>query len=316
MGEAPRGPIGLRRSAGREGDAASRAVVSVAAPAKVNLYLHVTGRRADGYHEIDSLVAFVDIHDRVRVGPGPELRLEVSGPFAHVVPGGADNLVWRAAAWLRETAGVTLGACISLIKSLPVAAGLGGGSADAAAVIRALTALWRVADETPDPLGLAASLGADVPVCLFGRPALVSGIGDRLVPAPVLPACQLVLANPGVPVSTREVYRGLSEPVSSPAPFVAALGDARDLAALLHDRRNDLTEPALRLAPVVGAVLARLESLDGCLIARMSGSGPTCFALFAEADAAAAAAADLARERPEWWVAHGRLLGLEAPSVS
>ena len=278
------------------------------APAKINLYLHVTGRRADGYHLLDSLIAFAGIGDGITVEPAPALSLAVEGPFAADVPTGPGNLVLEAAAGLARVYGVSTGAAIRLDKRLPVASGIGGGSADAAATLRALARLWEVPLETPAVAALALELGADVPVCLKGGTIFVSGIGENLVGAPALPEAWLVLANPGVGLSTPAVFAARAGEFSAPARFTRAATDAGDLASLLAERGNDLAAAARALTPAVGATLAALEAEDGVLLARMSGSGATCFALYAEEAAAAAAAARLGAAHPTWWVAAAPLL--------
>lgn len=277
------------------------AAVREFAPAKVNLFLHVTGRRADGYHLISSLMVFADIGDDIAVSPADSLSLEIDGPFAAALSPGRGNLVLRAAEGLAALAGVAPRAAIRLTKRLPVASGIGGGSADAAAALRALVRLWQIDPDRQALSRLALGLGADVPVCLWGRPSAVSGIGEMLAPAPPLPAAWLVLVNPGVAVPTKEVFAARTGPYSALAPLDRAPADAADLARLLKERRNDLAAPAQRIAPSIAAVLASLETNAGCLLARMSGSGATCFGLFATADGAAAAAAAIARQRPDWW---------------
>jgi 4-diphosphocytidyl-2-C-methyl-D-erythritol kinase len=282
------------------------------APAKLNLYLHLVGRRADGYHLLDSLFAFADVGDEIEVVPAPDLSLFVEGPYASAIDVGAeDNLVLRAARALREAAGVSAGARIRLVKNLPVAAGIGGGSADAAATLQALGALWG-ARLAPDALAdLALRLGADVPACLAGRPIAVSGIGEILSPAVSLPPVHAVLANPNVACPTPPVFRAYREagtPFSDAAPLARPPCDASDLAAELGRRRNDLEAPARALVPEIAMVLAALGALPGALIARMSGSGATCFALFAKADEAEAGARALAAAQPRWWVRAAPLL--------
>ncbi|MBM3950044.1 MAG: 4-(cytidine 5'-diphospho)-2-C-methyl-D-erythritol kinase [Rhodospirillales bacterium] len=281
--------------------------IRVAAPAKINLYLHVVGRRPDGYHLLDSLVAFADIGDTVEARADERLSLAVDGPFADAIPAGDDNLVLRAGYALAELAGEKRGAAIRLTKRLPAASGIGGGSADAAAALRALMCLWN-ANPAPEALAaLALRLGADVPVCLGGRAAFMGGIGEELAPAPPLPKASIVLANPGQAVATPEVFRRRTGPFSRPARFAEAPGDAARLARLLKARGNDLEEPARAICPAIGDVLAALRRQPGCLIARMSGSGATCFALFAEPGAARAAADAVARAHPAWWVQAGAL---------
>jgi len=282
-----------------------------AAPAKLNLYLHVLGRRADGYHELDSLVAFADVGDRLRLlpaGDGPHLT--ITGPFADALHGEdpAGNLVTRAARALAERRGRAAAVRMVLEKNLPVASGIGGGSADAAACLRALARLWEIPADHPDLYEVGGRLGADVPVCLAGRPAYFGGIGDRLDPAPALPRTHAVLVNPGVPVPTPAVFKARQGAFSPPARFAEPPADAAALAALLKDRRNDLTEPARTVAPVIAAVLEAIGATPGCLLARLSGSGATCFGLYATAAAAQAAAGRLAAAYPGWWVRPAALL--------
>jgi 4-diphosphocytidyl-2-C-methyl-D-erythritol kinase len=285
--------------------------ITVAAPAKLNLYLHVLGRRPDGYHLLDSLVAFASAADLVEVRPGRGLTLRVEGPMAAALAGGnpADNLVMRAARLLADALGRPADAEVVLVKRLPVAAGIGGGSADAAAALRALAGLWGLAPDDPLPAALAPRLGADVPVCLGSRTAFFGVVGEELSPAPALPPAWVVLVNPGVPVPTPAVFAARGGPFSAPARFAAAPADCAGLARLLAERRNDLTPAAIGLAPVVETVLGRLAASPGCLLARMSGSGATCFGLFADAAGAEAAAGALAGVEPGWWVEPARLIG-------
>ena len=283
-------------------------MIRVEAPAKLNLYLHVTGRRADGYHELDSLVTFTALGDTLEIAPAETLGLRLTGPFAPAL-GEGGNLAVQAAAALAERLGRPAGLRIVLEKRIPVAAGLGGGSADAAAVLRGLARLWRLGPEHADTLGeLALGLGADVPVCLHGRAAFMAGIGERLSVPPLLPPCAVLLVNPGVPVPTGAVFAGRRGPYSGAGRFDESPADAAALATLLQGRRNDLEAPALAQAPAIGRVLARLAAAPGCLLARMSGSGGTCFGLFAAEAEAAAAARAIAREQPAWWVRPTHLL--------
>jgi 4-diphosphocytidyl-2-C-methyl-D-erythritol kinase len=289
-------------------DAAVAAAVEEAAPAKLNLYLHVTGRRADGYHLLDSLVAFASVGDRVSVAPSDQAAFTVTGPRAAEVPQDRANLAWRAADALAVTLGRPLEAAITLTKCLPVAAGVGGGSADAAAVLRALARLWGLDAADPRLAGIAGRLGADLPVCLAGKPSFVGGIGEQLDPAPPVAGTPLVLVNPNEPLATPAVFKARTGGFSEPARFAEPPAGPADLARLLSGRRNDLTEPARRLCPAVDAVLADLAESRGCLLARMSGSGATCFGLYETPSNAAAAASALAEARPGWWVAAGELL--------
>jgi 4-diphosphocytidyl-2-C-methyl-D-erythritol kinase len=268
------------------------------APAKINLHLHVVGRRGDGYHLLDSLVVFAGAGDWLEVSPAPHLSLTVSGPFAGRLATEPDNLVLRAALGLAELAGVRPTGALVLEKNLPVASGIGGGSADAAAALRLLCRFWGVA---PALDGLAQRLGADVPVCLAGRPAMMSGVGEVLAPAPRLPAAGLVLVNPNIAVATPSVFRARSGGFSAAARFPAGgWGGIEGLVRDLSQMRNDLEAPALSLAPPIGEALAVLAALPGCLLARMSGSGATCFGLFATAQAARDAAERIHRDA--WWV--------------
>jgi len=302
------------------GDSAGPAVgpVERCAWAKVNLYLHVTGRRPDGYHEIDSLIVFAGVGDRLRIAPADRLELHVSGPLAAKVPRDRDNLALRAAERLADACRPRAGARIELEKHLPVAAGLGGGSADAAAVLNGLADHWRapVPARTLDEIAL--ELGADVPVCRHGRPAFVAGIGERLSRAPPLPPAWLVLVNPGVDLATAQVFAARAGGFSTPGRWTGVLSDTGALTERLAGLGNDLEAPARALAPAVGAVLARLGELPAVLLARMSGSGATCYGLFAGREAAQAGAAALAAERPDWWIRvapllHGPLDRLRPP---
>ncbi len=279
---------------------AEPATLRVAAPAKLNLYLHVTGRRADGYHLLDSLVAFADVGDAIEVGPAPSLSLAVKGPFAGDIPAGDDNLVLRAARLLAQGRG----AAIVLEKNLPAASGIGGGSSDAAATLQALSRLWdlRMAPEELDRLAL--TLGADVPACLRKAPLWLAGIGERLDAGPPLPPVDLVLVNPGLPLATPEVFRTF---VASSAPFASTgradvpLENVHVLASFLRARRNDLERVARFMAPPVDSALAALGAQPGCLLARMSGSGATCFGLFVSRLAAERAVRQIKAAEPGWW---------------
>jgi 4-diphosphocytidyl-2-C-methyl-D-erythritol kinase len=262
------------------------------APAKVNLFLHVTGRRADGYHLLESLAVFPAMGDRLEATPADDLTLEITGPFGGTLAAEPDNLVLRAARALAPGEG----AALRLIKNLPVASGIGGGSADAAAALRLLARLWAI---DAGLHGIAASLGADVPVCLASRAARMGGIGELLRPAPALPPCGILLVNPGVEVPTPAVFKARQGAFSQPATLPASWPTAAAMAADLQALTNDLQAPAIALQPVIGEVLAALAALPGVLLARMSGSGATCFALFPTAAAASAAATAITP--PNWW---------------
>lgn len=272
-------------------------VVEARAPAKINLTLHVTGRRDDGYHLLDSLVVFADFGDRITVRPATATRLTVTGPMAAGVPVDAGNLVLKAAALIGITAD------IMLEKYLPAAAGIGGGSSDAAATLRALSEMTNVA--VPHDV---LSLGADVPVCLAGGAARMRGIGEDVTPLPGVPPLYAVLVNPGVAVATPEIFAGLTTrdnpAMSEPLP---TWPETSDFMAWLATQRNDLQAPAVAKAPIIAEVLATLLDTPGCQLARMSGSGATCFGLYDSAERASAAAGRLAQDRPGWWVRATRL---------
>ncbi|MBU2956975.1 4-(cytidine 5'-diphospho)-2-C-methyl-D-erythritol kinase [Paracoccus sp. 1_MG-2023] len=254
------------------------------ADAKLNLALHVTGRRDDGYHLLDSLVCFADAGDRIDLAPGP-LSLTIDGPFADGLASD-DNLCLRAA----RSVGAEV--AIRLTKNLPVASGIGGGSADAAAVLRGLHRMGYPLPANPE------ILGADVPVCIASAPARMQGVGEILTPAPPLPPLHMVLANPGVALSTPQVFSRLETRDNPPLPPIPLMPDMAALIAWCRATRNDLQAPAIKAAPVIADVLDALTA-QGAGLARMSGSGATCFGLFDRADRASAAAATLARNG--WW---------------
>ncbi|MDP1964870.1 MAG: 4-(cytidine 5'-diphospho)-2-C-methyl-D-erythritol kinase [Reyranella sp.] len=274
------------------------------ARAKVNLWLNVVGRRADGYHLLDSLVAFTDLADTLEVGPSDGLSLALQGPEAAGIAGQADNLVLKAARLLADRAGVSPRAALHLTKRIPVAAGLGGGSADAAATLRALVELWRVAMPEEELFDLAAELGADVPMCLAARAALASGVGEILRPAPPLPTCAILLVNPGTPLATPEVFAARRGAFSVVRPVPSSWPDLAALIAALSARGNDLTDAAISLSPAIAKVLDALRRTDGARYAAMSGSGATCFALYDAVEAAGRAATHL----PAGWWRHAGLL--------
>ncbi|AXI45326.1 4-(cytidine 5'-diphospho)-2-C-methyl-D-erythritol kinase [Sulfitobacter sp. SK012] len=259
------------------------------APAKINLTLHVTGQRPDGYHLLDSLVVFADIGDRLWFEQGPELSLEVTGPFAKGVPCDARNLVWQAAfqaGWSGQ---------ITLEKNLPHGAGIGGGSADAAAVLRSLDAPQH-----------ALCLGADVPVCLSTFPQRMSGIGEQLCPVPDLPEMWVVLVNPGVHVPTPQVFAGLASKQNPAMPdSLEGWQSVQTFATWLAHQRNDLQAVAQTQTPEISEVLS---ALGDALIARMSGSGATCFGVYSSAAMARLAAEKIRKQHSDWWVADGKVL--------
>lgn len=273
-------------------------ISKVFAPAKVNLTLHVTGQRKDGYHLLDSLVVFADVGDRITVMPAEAPRLEVIGPRAAGVPTDHTNLVMRAAALF------DIPVHIILSKHLPAAAGIGGGSSDAAATVLALSDLT---GETRLPEGVT-ELGADVRVCLMRQAARMRGIGEDVSPCAGLPTLHAVLANPGIEVATPAVFKALEHKTNPPMPKRLPQGlKPRAFIDWLASQRNDLERPAIETAPVIADVLTALASLPDAELARMSGSGATCFALFETEKAAQDAARLLSGQQPDWWVTPARL---------
>jgi 4-diphosphocytidyl-2-C-methyl-D-erythritol kinase len=302
---------------------AASAALRVLAPAKINLFLHVGEKRADGYHALESLVAFAEAGDILDIAPSEGLSLDIAGPFANRLVRNADNLVLAAARALHlspspisgERVGVrgSSGAHFSLQKNLPVAAGLGGGSADAAAALRGLNQLWN-RDFSEDQLhGLAASLGSDVPACLLSRSCWMEGRGEIVREVPPLPQFPLLLVNPGVMVPTAEIFAGLNARTGIGAISPPGLmHTVWDLVSYLADAANDLEAPACRYAPLIEDALAALDREPGCVLAQMSGSGATCFGLFEQQQYAIGAGARIAQDHPEWWV---RVTRIAAPDA-
>jgi 4-diphosphocytidyl-2-C-methyl-D-erythritol kinase len=272
------------------------------ARAKVNLTLEIKGKRPDGYHELESLVLFADFGDLLDYRPGGAFSLRVTGPFAAALQG--DNLIERAVRACAELSGDEPSGAFHLAKHIPVAAGLGGGSADAAAALRMLAACGKPLDHGA-LLAVASRIGADVPCCLSPSAAIMTGIGEKLHPLAAVAPVPAVLVNPMLPLSTRDVFHALAaKPLAAtPAPpLIPKLTGLADLAAYAKARGNDLETPACRLLPVIGDILAALNAAPGALLSRLSGSGPTCFALFANSADALAAKAAIRREHPRWWV--------------
>lgn len=284
--------------------------------AKVNLSLRVVGRRADGYHDLESVVAFADCADRLTLEPGGELRLATTGPLAAACGETSDNLVFKAAKLLADAVpNLKLGA-FALDKVLPVAAGIGGGSADAAAALRLLARLNNLSLDDPRLQEVALATGADVPVCLFSRACDMTGVGEQLLPL-ALPSMPCVMVNPRVPVATKDVFRelglrngellvGATDVLEAPA-WPEQGGSIADWVDVLETVANDLEAPALRIEPVIGDVLEALRDSAGVKLARMSGSGATCFAIYGVPAEAQAAAENIRRDHPGWWVHAGTL---------
>ncbi|MBJ6132205.1 4-(cytidine 5'-diphospho)-2-C-methyl-D-erythritol kinase [Ochrobactrum sp. Q0168] len=282
----------------------SRSVTRLA-PAKINLALHVTGRRDDGYHLLDMLVVFARFGDTITVADAPEDRFTVSGPFAAAVPLDGGNLVLKARDALRAHSGCDLPpVAIHLEKSLPIASGIGGGSSDAAATLLALNALWNLQLDFDTLAALGLTLGADLPMCLHGAahgtPLTARGIGEELAPVTGLPALPLLLVNDGTALATPDVFRALDKR-DNPALMPPDQSELSALGHYLSTTRNDLLSPALSLAPQIGDTLALLRGCDA-LYAQMSGSGATCFAIFADDASLQTAAARIRAQKPDWFV--------------
>ena len=287
-------------------DGAAQAEV---ARAKINLFLHVLGRRPEGYHALRMMVVFPRIGDLVTAEPSGGLSLSISGPFGDGLGAGEDNLTLGAAAALAAKVGGAPGAALHLEKNLPIAAGIGGGSADAGAALRLLARMWPGA-ERADLHDIAFALGADAPMCLSQTPAIAGGVGERLSPAPAFPGFWVVLVNPMKQLSTAEVFAGLERrenPVGADAP--ARFADLAHLTSWLSTQRNDMEAAARKLRPEIGVVLSALAWDRTCLFHRMSGSGATCFGIFATQEAALAAANRLRVAEPGWWVAAAEVEG-------
>jgi len=279
----------------------------ILAPAKLNLFLHVTGKRADGYHLLQSLVAFADIGDALDISPADDFTLDIKGPFAadlHESP--QENLVWRAAQSLAQEANVKMCARITLHKNLPVASGLGGGSSDAAATLLGLTQLWGLTASMETLENIASRLGADVAACLYRRPLCMEGIGEKITPVENFPGFPAVLANPGVPTPTAAVFKLFGHAFRASAALPQGT-TAPSWISALKDCGNDLTPVAIATTPAIAGALTALEKTENCLLHRLSGSGATCFGLYLTQEAAQKAAKTLRATHPAWWVETCRL---------
>lgn len=281
------------------------------APAKVNLALHITRRREDGYHDLESLVVFVDLADELEAVPAAKDSLTIGGPFGRGLGSGDTNLVARAVAAFRARwpAAVSTGLALHLTKNLPVAAGIGGGSADAAAALRLMASLSSQPIALTDLADMAARLGADVPACLVSAPLVARGVGEVLAPLPQFPACHIVLVNPMIPLATADVFRRLRAHDNYPLPELPSpLTRPAQLGIWLAETRNDLQPPAIKLVPVIGDIIEQLGETSGCILARMSGSGATVFGLFGSSGQAHQAAQVMRAANPDHWVAAASLL--------
>lgn len=271
------------------------------APAKINLSLRITGKRADGYHLLQSIVMFADVGDWLEAEPADDVTLTVRGPLGAGLTVGNDNLVMRAFWAIRHEASVSHGARIVLTKQLPVGAGIGGGSADAAAALKLACRLWNVSITGQKLAEIALSLGADVPVCLAAQPCLMEGVGEVLTPL-TLPPFHLVLVNPLRGVETAAVFRQYSSSFSYPAAKEEIGHGAANLESLIPLLRNDLLAPAIGLCPAIQDIIAAIAGRNGCLHAGMSGSGATCFGIFSDIELARHAVQSLLAQWPDYWV--------------
>jgi 4-diphosphocytidyl-2-C-methyl-D-erythritol kinase len=278
------------------------------APAKVNLTLRVLGCRADGYHELESLVAFAGPADTLSLQQGSDTALDISGPFAAACDPAAENLVLKAVAALRDRVSGLRAGRFALLKNIPVAGGVGGGSSDAAAALRLLARANGLAPDDARLSSAALAVGADVPVCLDPRPRIMRGVGERLSAPLSIPPLPALLVNPRVPLSTRAVFEALAAMPANGTALDDVPSAADAMVEFLTRHGNDLTPAAIACAPAVAEVLKVLGGLSGVRLARMSGSGPTCFALFATGEEAAAAGRCLQAERPDWWI-HATTIG-------
>jgi 4-diphosphocytidyl-2-C-methyl-D-erythritol kinase len=277
--------------------------VLVSAPAKINLFLHVGPKRADGFHALESLVVFARVGDELAFERADELSLTIDGPFAGALSSGFDNLVLKTASALADYAEVRKGAHMTLTKNLPVASGIGGGSADAAATLRGLTRLWNLSIAQEQLRKIGETLGSDVPVCIDSKPAWMEGRGETVTVLSGVPEVPMVLVNPGVAVPTGKVFAALKKRRGVGLPHPPAMKSASELIAYLKTTANDLEAPARAIAPVIGEVLDALSPQPGLLLARMSGSGATCFAIFDSAAAAQRAATTISAKHGSWWLA-------------
>lgn len=278
------------------------------APAKINLFLHITGKREDGYHLLQSLMAFVDVGDEMEFSRHDSLFIDVDGPFAGDMPSPHDNLVYKAAQLLAAEYKMTAHGRVTLNKKLPVASGIAGGSSDAATALSGLAKLWGLPEEQNRLQKLAQKLGADVPACLSRKAVWAEGIGEKITPLAEMPPMHFVLANPMVATPTPEVFRHFRAKFSAPLQFSGRRKSASEWIAALKIYRNDLLDAALEVTPKIRDVLNALQDTPNCHFARLSGSGATCFGVYDHAETAMAAVNKLKQQYPRWWVAPAALL--------
>lgn len=279
--------------------------ISRQARAKINLDLLITGRRDDGYHLLDSLVVFADYGDQISVSPAQKLTLNITGPFAAGLDGEGDNIILKAARLLQDKFDIHQGADIKLVKNLPVSSGIGGGSADAAATLHALAELWNIEGGKPDLESLPLSLGADVPVCMVSKTLQMSGVGERLRPVDLNFPLYLLLVNPGVSVSTSDIFRARAArkaDLSQRRVLPDHIASLDQLRGFIGCAGNDLVQDACGAAPEIELALEQICQGDACVISGMSGSGATCYGIFASFEASQRQAVSISRDYPGWWV--------------
>ena len=276
------------------------------APAKINLYLNIIGQRVNDYHELDSLIAFAAHGDQIEVKKCDHFKLEASGPFSETLPPSNENLVIKAAKELARGTNYEGGACIKLIENLPVSSGVGGGSADAAATLKALNDLWETNLQNKDLMVMALRLGADVPVCMLSKTARMSGIGDKISKVSGVPNCGILLVNPGIPISTVNVFQ-LFEGDFSNQVKIPKIENSEAFFDFLSNQKNDLQDAAIKIAPIIKEVLNILTDDPNCRLARLSGSGGTCFGLYEDEATALFTAESMFGHFPDWWIQPTRL---------
>ena len=278
------------------------------APAKLNLFLHITGKRADGYHLLQSVMIFVDVGDDMEFYPHDGFLIDAEGRFATDLPSPAENIIYRAAKALAETFRVPLSAGIRIKKNLPIASGVAGGSSNAATTLLGLSKLWGLPDDRDRLHKIAISLGADVPACLIRRPVWAEGIGEKMSALPHMPPLHFVLANPMIATPTAEVFARFKNRISAPIQYSGRKKTMDEWISDLRLYRNDLTEAAIEVCPEIQFVLRALRDTPNCHLARLSGSGATCFGIYDTPYAAQAAVNKLRTQYPDWWITSANLL--------
>jgi len=278
------------------------------APAKINLFLHITGKREDGYHLLQSLMIFVDVGDELHFSPHDGMFIDVEGPFSTELQDPHKNLVYKAAQALAEEYKIKPAASIRLKKNLPVASGMGGGSTDAATALIGLVKLWALPEETARLQKIAQKLGADVPACLMRKPVWAEGIGEKMTRLPDMPGMHFVLLNPLTPTPTPDVFRQFRSKFSPPLQFTGRRKTMHEWIADLKMYRNDMTDAAMQVSPAIKPALQALADTPNCHFARLSGSGATCFGVYDHREAATAAVNKLRMQFPNWWISQANLM--------